>query len=328
MPTTHAKRLVYLGSRGVLTRTHDGDVVNIGGISTTGTFTLNNKPLLFADGSSTGGPGTGGITLQSVYNNSIDAQGNGSIKLLTGKDFAIYDDTNDNVFFKVDAETGKITITGDLEVLGSASIINSDVQTADHWVVSPSSSTVKAFVIEPDAGVIPTVNLVDITNLYGGNSVFSITPSGKTILDSLDVNSNVYVGGLINGVDIVALANTVLAHISSSQQLKHTATEIAVDTLTLTPNAVNVQEALEGFQQVIQQVSSAASLVKAYEFIQPTPALVWTVSHNQNTKRIHYTLWDEADETVWPDYIKQIDENNMEIYFGAEQTGRLVLMCF
>lgn len=326
--TNTVKKLVYLGPKGILTRTRDGDIVNIGGISTSAAFTLNGKPLLFADGSSTGGPGYGGVTLQSSYDNSLDVAGNASIKLSTGKDFAIYDDTNNNVFFKVDSETGAITITGDLIVEGSASIINTQVQQADHWVVSPSSPTVRPLVIEPAVGVIPTVNYVDIFNSNGGDSIFAIQPDGKTVLDSLDVNRDINVAGLVNGINIVNLANSVLSHLTRSIQLKHAATEISVEPVQSAPGAVNVQEALSALGTAIQEVGAVAASIKALEFIQNIPATTWFINHNQNTKRIHYTIWDDLDENVMPDYVKQIDANNMEVYFGAAQTGRLVLMCF
>jgi hypothetical protein len=324
MPASEIK-LIYLNNTGKLNRAPDGAITNIGG-TTSHSFTINGKGVMLEDGSTSSG-GTG-YTLQTIYNNSTDSNNNASIKLNTGKDFVIYDDTNNAIFFKVDSETGAITITGDLTVQGNATLLGSAVQTADHLVINTTSPSVPAFVIEPSPSIVPTANLIDIKQVNGGGSVFKVSGLGITTAKSLEVTNNITVLGTINGIDIVDLNNQLQSHLTSSAALKHAATEVSVLPVPQAPGAVNVQDALNALGTAIQNVSSVASTIHPIEFLQMAPADTWYIQHNQNTKRIQWSLWDENDESITPDRVAIIDNNNMRVYWGAPQTGRIILMCF
>lgn len=325
---TLIKRLIYLDTDGIQARTRSGDITNIGGTSSS-TFTVGGKALLFADGTSTNGEpiSNAAITLQSVYNSSTDSNGAASIKLNTGKDLVIYDDTDNNVFFKIDSTTGKVTITGDLTVLGSASIIESQTQAADHWAITPNSTNYIALSIEPDSGITPIQDLINVKNIFGGTSVFRVDASGKTITKNLQVNGNIVISGTINGVDIVELNNEVYDHLTSPSFPKHHASQIEVaPSVSIAPNATNVQQVLEAFNSQIVQFLQGSTI--GIEFIQPTPEIIWTITHGRNTKKIQWSLYNELDEWILPDSFKIIDENTVEFSLGSPMAGRAILITF
>ena len=119
------------------------------------------------------------IDLQWVYDNTApDAEGAAAIKLATGKDFRIYDDDQSTIYFQVDSETGKVTITGDLEVLGNTSVVESQITDADHWLISPASGTTVGLEINPDEGVSFTTDAVRVRVAHGGPVCFRIGPDG------------------------------------------------------------------------------------------------------------------------------------------------------
>lgn len=127
------------------------------------------------------------VTLQKVYDNSISSTGLGSITLTTG-DFQVFDDDNASVFFRIDADTGLVEITGDLLVHGQTTTVNSTVTDADHMILSPASGATTALKIEPDTGVTYTTDLVQIFNKYeldGGTKVFRVENDGGVIAGSL-----------------------------------------------------------------------------------------------------------------------------------------------
>lgn len=324
MPAPEIK-LIYLNSAGKLSRCQDGAISNLGGTSNP-TFVIDGKGVMLEDGStSTGGVG---YTLQTIYDNSTDVNNNASIKLTTGKDLVIYDDDNSAVFFKIDAETGAITITGDLTVQGNATLLGSAVQTADHLVINTTSPTVPAFVIEPAPSIVPTANLIDVKYVNGGGSVFKVSGLGITTAKTLEVTNNLTVLGTINGIDIVDLSGQLQSHLTNSAALKHTAAEVSVSPVPQAPGAINVQDALNGLGTAIQNISAVANAIHPLEFIQMAPVDTWYIQHNQNTRKIQWTLWDENDEYIAPDRVAIIDNNNMRVYWGAPQTGRIILMCF
>ena len=327
MPVTEHLKIIHLDSHGKLHRVADDGIVSIGGIVSP-SFTLNGQYIMLANGSSSGGAGTGGITFQSVYNNSLDSHGNASITLTSGRDFAIFDNDNASVFFKVDADTGAITITGDLTVQGNATLLGSAVSTADHLAINTTSPTVPAFVIEPILGIVPTANLIDVKSLNGGGSVFKVGANGTTTLNTLNINNNLTILGTINGIDIIDLSNSVLSHLTSSAALKHSASEISVQPVPQAPGAVNVQQALVALGTAVQNLSALAGAIHGIEFLQMAAETVWYIQHNQNTKRIQWSIWDENDEMIVPDRLMIIDNNNIEVRWGAHQAGRLILMCF
>ena len=194
---------VLLETDGVFGQLPNGGIINAGGTSHP-TYTVNGKGVLFDDGTSTGtaGPGAAypGVTLQLVYNNTPAVGGVAAIKLAAGKDFVIADSAADNHYLRVDAISGKVTIIGDLEVLGDSAVINTVIQDSDHWLISPRLGNTTALKIEPDLGVIPIVDLVNVRRTYGTAPVFRIDANGNLI-----ATQNLTVGGLINGVNIAQL---------------------------------------------------------------------------------------------------------------------------
>jgi hypothetical protein len=314
------KHLVYLSEEGSLTRTRSGDITNIGGTNSP-SFTVNGKGLLFDDGSSTSG--NLGLTLQNIYDNSIPA----NIVLSTGKDLTFFNQ-NSSKYLKIDATTGAVTITGDLAVLGNTTIITSNTETASHWVINPTSSTVSALVIEPAIGVVPNVDIVNIKQLNGGGSIFKIDKTGLVTLNSLDIVNNLTISGTINSVNINTLADSVSSHLFFSTALKHAASEVSITPLSEIPAALNVQQALDGINHSLQNINAGLVGIQGLEFFQLVPSTNWIINHNQNTKRIQITVWDETDEVIFADRISITNVNNVNIRFGSPQSGRAILMCF
>lgn len=132
--------------------------------------------------------------------------------------------------------------------------------------------------------------------------------------------------GLLNGVDFMGLVDNVATHTTFSSVGKHMASEIAITPISADPLATNVQQVLDELNNLITNVSGNAGF--GMEHVQSIPATQWIITHNKNTKRVHWTLWDEDDEMVMPDTVKLIDNNTMHVFFGSPQAGRLVLMTF
>lgn len=110
---TRVFKPVYLDEElGELGRLPDNSIVNIGGTSSP-TFTVGGRALLFDDGSSTGSGSGTGFTLQVAYGNSaVPAQ----INTTTGKNI-VFNAVNGNQFV-FNADTGNITIGGSLNLSG------------------------------------------------------------------------------------------------------------------------------------------------------------------------------------------------------------------
>ena len=125
------------------------------------------------------------INLQKAYENSIASDGYGKIKLQTGGDFRIIDDTDDSIYFNIDAETGKVTILGDLDVLGESTVVESTITDSDHWLISPGDASQVALKIEPNSGVNYLTDLVQIFDGYesgGGDKVFRVETTVVSLL--------------------------------------------------------------------------------------------------------------------------------------------------
>lgn len=97
-----------------------GSILNIGGV-TGPFFTVGGKALIFADGTTSNGSIADistniniNLSLQQAYESS---QGTGLIILKSGKDI-VFEALNEKLF-TFNAETGQVTISGDLLVLGS-----------------------------------------------------------------------------------------------------------------------------------------------------------------------------------------------------------------
>jgi hypothetical protein len=110
------KKPIVLDNDGIFGQLANGALINAGG-TTHLTFTVGGRGLLFDDGTSTNPEGGIALTtLQTVYDNTEAQGGQAQLKITTGKDFAILNDSGSSVFFKVDAATGKVTLSSQLEV--------------------------------------------------------------------------------------------------------------------------------------------------------------------------------------------------------------------
>jgi hypothetical protein len=287
---------LFRNNQGLIQQIQDGAIINIGGTSWP-SFTVNGIGIILEDGTSTTGGSS--LNLQTIYNNSIDSSNNASIKLITGRDLIIYDDTNNSIFFKIDSETGKVTITGDLEVAGSSVLVDSIIQDSDHWRISPASSITTALKIEPEFNS-PLVDLVSIKNVLGGPIIFKIDKDGNTYLKKLNVSTdidiigNINISGLVDGVDISALElsfnslstlvsniqNDISLHITPSTTTKHASTEISVIPPSYAPGTTNVQQVLDALESLIGSGGGGGSSAGLF-IIDVTPTTSGIVGNKQ-----------------------------------------------
>ena len=310
---------IILDEDSIFSTLGNGELINAGGTSNP-TWTVNGKGLLFDDGTSTSG-GLPSLSLQSVYDGSPNTVP--LIKLLTGKDFTIADDTDNGVFFSIDSETGKVTITGDLEVLGNSSVINTVIQDSDHWLISPKEGSTTALRIEPDLGVVPFVDLLSVRRTFGSAPVFRIDSSGNVI-----ASQNFSLGGLLNGVDVVQLQSNLNYHLAGDAPFRHLAEDVDVLPIATLPGASNVQQALEQINAKADAGGSNASNVFGYEHIQSTESITWLIAHNRNTLRSQVTIYDDNMEQILPEQVKIIDANNILISFTSQIAGRAMVILF
>jgi hypothetical protein len=322
MSTTY--KIVYLNpDSGELGRLPDLAIINAGGVVGP-TFTVGGRGLLFDDGSSTGGSSSFSISLQAAYD-----QGNGEINLTSGKNFLIRSLNTD--IFSVDAATGKVTITGDLEVQGSSTVIEGTVSNLDQVVINPPVATSTALIIEPQVGVVMTSNLVTIRVQNGGPLVFAIDQSGSTYIRDLHVGSelavdgDLTVNGLINTVDVLQLKTDLDDHLANDVLTKHTAEQIDVAGPFQAIVGSNVEEALASIDT---QLSVAAASVQTWEHIQNIAALTWTISHSRNSMRPTVSIYDTDGILIWPDVVQIVDSNTITISFNTAQAGRAVILFF
>jgi hypothetical protein len=310
---------LILDTDGIYSQLPDGAIINTGGTSNL-TFTVGGRGLLFDDGSSSAGGGST-LTLQAIYNNTPPSNGTAGIFLTLGKDFVISDIANDGHFLRIDALTGKVTITGDLEVQGTSSTIDTVIQDSDHWQISPKLGTTTALKIEPDFGVIPVVDLVSVRRTYGTAPVFRIDSSGN-----LFATQNLTVGGLINGVDIAELRSEMTAH-ENGTAFRHPASDIDITPITTLPGAVNVQQALEAIN-VKADMGGAGGTVRGYAYTQLVVDTIWTVVHHLNSVNINTTIYDTNQEVIIPEKIKIIDSNTILISFLMPISGKAMILAF
>jgi len=308
-------KLIYLVQElGEYAVVPDGSIVNIGGVVGPN-FTVAGKPLLFADGTTTNGSASSILRpdFQKVYDNTV---GEAFIDFSSGKDFVLQAVNNNQ--FRFDADTGDITISGNLNILGqSSSVIHTTIDT-DRVQIYPTSGGYTPFVIEPQGGVTPQVNVVDIKVARNGASVFTIGPTGQTYIQDLSV-------GKINDVDFTILTNHV-----NGIGIKHSANQISVDRTNMgTIPGTNVQSVLENLSDAVGKlVTHDVGNIRGYEFTQATAEAVWTITHGQNTKKVQITIWDSHDEMVWADSVQIFDQNTIVVRFNTPITGRAILMLF
>jgi hypothetical protein len=327
---TTALKPIYLGTNGIQAQLPDGGLINAGGTTNT-SFTVGGVAVLLDTGNT-------GITLQSAYVGSPTVAGAAGIQLQAGKDFLITDATGggDGNFFRINAANGTVTISGNLVVEGSSTIIDTIVTDADHWLLTPASASTVALTIQPQ--VTTTANLVNI-NLHTGASVFTISASGagtftqnltvgSTIESLLPGSNNVVGGGLINGVDIIALANEVYEHQSGEAPYRHMAGDVDILPIVGLSGATNVQEALADLQTNINNVNTGGGNVKGFSQVVSVAALSWTVNHNGNTTNVQVTIYDTNFDQIIPQSVHIVDVNNIQVTFQAQQAGTAVLVLF
>lgn len=303
--------LYYNSLTGEWGRLPDNAIINAGGVAGP-YFTVGGRPLMFADGSSTG-PGSGGVTLQSTYENSST----GNIDLTAGKHFALT--ALNSVFLSVNADTGKVTISGDLEVLGSSTVIEGVITNTDQVSIHPPNGGTQALIIEPMTGVVMAAPLVSIRHATGGPLDLQIDQVGNTYIRSLEVGTNLTVGGLINGVDLVALFNSLQAHLDTAPA-KHAADQITVDDSTMdVVQGATVQEVLEDID---------TQLVRTYRHNQLSASDLWEVTHNRASNSPTVTIYDDLGEQVWPDRVQIISPNEIHVHFNTPITGSAIMLFF
>jgi len=312
-------KLIYLVQElGEYAVVPNGAIVNIGGV-TGPAFTVGGVPVMLADGTTSDG-GSSSALKQDFQNVYLTSVGEAFIDFTSGKDFVLQ--AVNKKQFRFDADTGDVTISGNLIVQGNTStVVHASVET-DRVAIIQSAGNYVPFTMEPLGGVTPTVNVVDIKVARGGASVFSIGPTGETYISSLNT-------GLINGIDIVALADELNQHVNGTG-IKHDASEISFDDSELDPIVGDtVQQALASVAQVVNTLTARdVGDVRGFEHNQLQPSATWVISHNQTTKRVHMTIWDESDEQLLPDSVTIFDANTVVVRFGTPIVGRAILMMF
>lgn len=313
MTTRIFKPAYVIEELGELGRTPDGAITNIGGTDYP-YFTVGGRALLFADGSTTSPTPGLGVNLQTTYDNSVS----GNIDLAAGKNFVIT--ALNGRRFVVDAATGAVTIDGDLSVLGATTVIEGTVQNTDSLNISMPLPTTVGFSITPSIGVTPVADLVNITNLFGGPAVFSISSAGVTSL------ANLVVAGTINGIDIAALDAALTAHLDAAPA-KHAAAQVTYSQgANVNVVGATVQAALDSIESALTSFSAAG--VQGVEAVFATPSIIWNVPHNRNSRRVQVTVWDDADQILYADTVTIVDSNNVRVVFNTPATGRVILMIF
>lgn len=304
-------KLLYLNQEtGELGLLPDYGITNMGGV-TGQTFTVGGRALLFADGSSTDGGGGATLSLQGAYEFSDPA----TIELTNAKHFTLQ--ALNNSIFQFNANTGKVTITGDLEVLGSSSVVEGILSNVDQVSISPPNGTVSGLLIEPLLGAVMAADLVRIRSSYAGPSVFSIDQDGNTFIKQLTV------GTTLNSVDFNLFYLNYQAHVGSGSA-KHAANQISVTTLSNLPGD-DVQEVLESVNTAVSTLTAA---IRTHEHIQAVPLTTWTIVHAQNSRRPTVTIYDDTDHQVLPDEVIIIDANTLHVEFNTPATGRAIILLF
>lgn len=306
-------KLLYLNpATGEHGKLPDYGITNSGGVMGP-TFTVGGRALLFADGSPSDGSGTGlDLTLQGAYDASTPAL----IDLAIGKNFTIQA-LNANVL-SIDASTGKVTITGDLEVQGSSTVIDGILTNVDQVDISPPDGATSALLIEPTLGVTMAADLMRVRQVNAGPSVFTIDQNGNTYIKQLTV------GTTLNSVDFNAFYAAFTAHVTTNATIKHTADEISVTPLT-TLTGSTVQEVLE---DIDLQLAAATGGIKTFEFIQVGAFAVWNVVHNKNSLRPTVTIYDVTNHQVLPDEVVIVDANTIQVLFNTPLAGRAIILLF
>ena len=313
---------LILEDDGTLGQLPNGALINSGG-TIYPTFTVNGKGLLFDDGTSTlPGSGSAGATLQTVYNNSEIVGGQAGITLATGKDFVIKDPYSAGNYFSISALDGSVHINGNLIVTGSTTTVDTIVTQGNSLKLSPNTPTITPFIIEPDLGVSPIVDLVTVRRVFGGAPVVRVDANGSLIL-----SRDMAITGTINGIDIVDLSLDVSNHASGQNGYRHPAGDVNITPIPTIPGATNVQQALEYVSANMGSGGGGGS-VYGYSHQQTIPATTWTISHMGHTLKAQVTVYDSTYEQIIPGRIHIIDINTIQVIFNSPQAGSAVVIMF
>ena len=256
------------------------------------------------------------FTLQDVYDNS-EAKGTAGskyaeIKLATDKDFRIVDDSDNTVFFAVDSETGKVSITGDLEVTGTTTTINSTTTDVDHVKVSAGAAGTVGIEIRPDSGITPTASAIAYyTSNAATGAAFAVDKDGNIVLaDSLTVD----------GVDVSAFKtsyDTFVADIATAGTASKGANMVSIQDANSYFTATTVEGALD---ELYQAVSAATSF--EYDGTS-TAAASHTVTHNLGQRVLEVVVVDEDYKVVIPDEITFTSTSALTVTFSTATKCRV-----
>lgn len=302
----------------------NGGIINAGGTNYQ-TFTVNGKGLLFDDGTSTapGGGGGTGATLQTVYDNSPVVDGQTGITLTAEKDFVIKDPFSGGSYFSIAAADGEVKINGNLVVTGSTTTVNTTVTEGNTLKLSPNTPIITPFIIEPDLGITPVVDLVTIRRTFGAAPVFRIDANGNMVS-----TKDFTIAGLINGINLVEFANNFQKHLAGDIGFRHPAEDIDIYPISTIPGAQNVQQALAYVGANLNSGGGGGGNTFGYTHEQSTAANIWTVVHGRQTLRAQVQVWDENFELIIPENVKIIDANTVQISFTQSMRGSATLILF
>lgn len=255
------------------------------------------------------------FTLQDVYDNSVPAGEAGSkyvqIKLTTDKDFRIVDDSDNTVFFGVDSETGKVTISGDLEVTGTTTTIDSTTTKVDHMKISAGAAGTVGLEIRPENGITPTANAIAYFVSNGAASpAFSVDSNGNIVLaDTLTVD----------GVDVSVFKSsydTFVADLGTAAASKG-ANMVAIQDA----NSHFTAETVEG---ALDELYTAVTAATSFEYDGTTTAAAsHTVTHNLGQRVLQVVVLDENYEVVIPDTITYTSTSALTVTFSEATKCRV-----
>jgi hypothetical protein len=318
-------KVLYLNpNTGEQGRLPDLAVINAGGVSGP-TFTVGGRGLLFSDGTSSDGSNGSGITFSTSLQGAYDKSNvPANIILSTDKHFVLTA-LNSN-FFSVNANTGKVTITGDLEVQGLSTVINGTVSSLNQVVINPPNANSSALIIEPEAGVTMLTDLVSISTEFSKAPAFTINAAGVTSAQELIVQGNITVNGLINSVDVVSTALRLAAHISNTG-LKHKADQISISGPFDIIVGANVEQALKSIDQQLSSTVAAGG-IQTWEHIQTSDSKIWTIIHGKNSTRPTVSIYGQDNIQILVDEVRIVDPNTITVSFSTASSGRAVILLF
>jgi hypothetical protein len=334
---------LYL-SNGLMRQAKAGDTLLID-IGSFNSLIVNGKGVILEDGTlSDDGTQATIINLQTAYNNT-NVSGDAQINLANGKDFKLINNALSQ-YLIFESDTGTLRISGDLEVAGTTTIVDSVVTNYDQLSITPSIPGITAFLIEPDVGVTPALPLMRVKILNSGPDVFTINADGSVSLTNVTVGGNITISGSINNIDIDSLRTTLNNHINVSAN-KHIASEINLNPSSFSVTGItNVQTAIQSLDtRIISNTTSInsqgvrittleneivaiqSSTTTGFQHVQAVDQTIWVITHNKNNKKAIVQIYNESDELIHPNSIN-ITENVITVTFTVAVHGVANVMFF